>query len=70
MSQSTERDLSMAQDAIRTHCPVEWPNGRRCLNCNVAFPCPAYERAFDVLAGAGWSAEQIRALDVRTSPWS
>lgn len=59
-----------AMHAARTHCPIEWPNGLRCLSCNVAFPCHAYMWASNLLADAGWSDQQIKALDVRSGPWS
>lgn len=60
-----------AMHAARTHCPIEWPQGSRCLNCGaMPFLCATYRWAFDVLTDAGWNAEQIRSLDVRTGPWS
>lgn len=59
-----------AKQVARVHCPIAWPQGNRCLNCHQLFPCTAFGWAFDVLADAGWSAEQIKALDVRKGPWS
>jgi hypothetical protein len=62
--------LVAAMQIARVHCPIAWPQGDRCLNCHQHFPCSAFGWAFDVLADAGWNAEQIKALDVRTGPWS
>ncbi|GAA1396742.1 hypothetical protein ACFQZ4_11905 [Catellatospora coxensis] len=73
MERSPERvvsRLASAKQIARVHCPIEWPEGDLCLNCHQRFPCAAYSWAFDVLADAGWSAEQIEGLDVRTGPWS
>lgn len=66
----TDGEVRWAMLAVRTHCPIEWPEGGRCLNCCLQFPCTTYGWAFDVLADAGWTASQIDALDVRTGPWS
>lgn len=70
MSQSTESDVFRAQHAIRTHCPIDWPNGRRCLNCNVRFPCPSLVWGYEVLRSAGWPEDEILNLDTRTGPWA
>jgi len=67
---AVDADVRWAMHAVRTHCPIEWPQGSRCLNCRAPFPCSTYGWAFDVLVNAGWNASQIDALDSRTGPWS
>jgi hypothetical protein len=66
----TESDISQAEHLIRTHCPIDWPQGRRCLNCANSFPCPVNLWAYELLTAAGRSEEQILRLDSRTGPWS
>jgi hypothetical protein len=63
-------DLLPVVHAIRTHCPIDWPEGLRCLNCSAPFPCVTNELAVEQLTEAGWSAEEISKLDQRTGPWS
>lgn len=70
MDQPAGSEVSRAERLIRTHCSIEWPAGRRCLNCHNTFPCPSYVWAYDVLIAAGWSEEEIMKLDARTGPWS
>lgn len=62
--------IRWATHTARTHCPIEWPEGHRCLNCRAWFPCALYSWAFAVLVNSGWTASQIGALDARTGPWS
>lgn len=45
MQLPTEPDVSLAGHLIRTHCPIDWPEGRRCLNCHNKFPCHSNEWA-------------------------
>ncbi|MEV6966610.1 hypothetical protein AB0M47_15985 [Hamadaea sp. NPDC051192] len=66
----TASDVSNAEHVIRTHCPIEWPEARRCNNCHGRFPCKTHEWAWAVLTAAGRSENEILALDVRTGPWS
>lgn len=70
LEQQRSTDADLAEYAIRTHCPIDWPEGRRCLNCHRQHPCPVYERAHGVLTAAGWSEDEISKLDIRTGPWS
>jgi len=66
----TASDVSCAEHLIRTHCPIEWPETRRCNNCHCRFPCKVHEWAWAVLTAAGRSESEILALDVRSGPWS
>ena len=62
--------IESAKYAIRVHCPISWPEGQRCLNCQRMFPCPTFECGFEVLTAAGWTEDDIARLDTRTGPWS
>lgn len=59
-----------AQRAVRLHCPIAWPEGLCCNNCQAPFPCHVNQWGVAVLTAAGWSAEQIAALDDRKGAWS
>lgn len=64
-------DVELAQRVVRLHCVVmQWPDGKRCLNCGWPFPCISHRWGCKVLLAAGWSAAEIAALDSRTGPWS
>jgi hypothetical protein len=63
-------DLQFAQLAVRTHCAIEWPEGHRCLNCAKPHPCEINSWGMSTLSRAGWTAEQIAALDRRAGAWS
>lgn len=63
-------EVQRAMHAARTHCPISWPEGDRCLNCAAEFPCDFYKVAVAELTEAGWSDEEISRLDQRTGPWS
>ena len=64
-----EPTIEAAVHLVRTHCAIAYPDGRRCLNCHARFPCPAAELGADLLLQAGWTGEQILAIDVRSGPW-
>lgn len=67
---SGEAFVCSAQRAVRVHCAIAWPEGLRCNNCRAPFPCHVHQWGVEVLTRAGWSAEQIAALDARKGPWS
>ncbi|HCT77031.1 MAG TPA: hypothetical protein DGG94_12460 [Micromonosporaceae bacterium] len=70
MEQPSASDVRLARYLIRTHCPIDWPQGQRCLNCHNNFPCQSHQWGHGVLTLAGWPEDQISKLDVRTGPWS
>lgn len=63
-------DTAIAERVVQVHCPIAWPEGSLCLNCNQGFPCPRYEWAYRILSQAGRSEDEISKLDRRTGPWS
>lgn len=66
----TTSEISFAEHLIRTHCAIEWPEGRLCNNCHRRFPCQTNQWAVAVLMAAGRSEDEILRLDTRTGPWS
>jgi hypothetical protein len=66
----TEGDVSVARLVVRVHCPIEWPAGVRCLNCSTPFPCELSRWGQATLFDAGWTHEQVNALDGRAGAWS
>lgn len=62
-------DIELAKLAARVHCPIRWPEGAQCNNCQAPFPCMIYRWAYALLERAGWSDTQILALDTRVGPW-
>lgn len=66
----SDRDIAIAKWILRTHCPIAWPEGDRCLNCAESHPCRSHQWGRKVLGEAAWTEADIASLDARSGAWS
>jgi hypothetical protein len=60
-------DMPLAQWLVITHQGEDWPTGRHCRNCHDRAPCRLYRWGCQVLTAAGWSEQDVAALEARAA---